>query len=46
MLWLVEKNFENWNIQKIETSQEDDYIIGCLIGYVFFKSYYKMVEFK
>ena len=29
------------NIQKIENSQEDDYIIGCLLDYVYFK--YKMI---
>ena len=31
------------NIQKIETSQEDDFIIGCLLDYVYFKSYYKII---
>ena len=31
------------NIQKIETSQEDDDIIVCLLDYVYFKSYYKII---
>ena len=32
------------NIQKIATKQGDDYIIGCLLDYVYFKSYHKMIS--
>ena len=31
------------NIQKIPTSQGDDYKTGCLLDYVYFKNYYKMI---
>ena len=31
------------NIQKIETSQDDDDIIDYLLDYVYFKSYYKII---
>ena len=32
------------NITKIAISQEDDYTTGCRLHYVYFKSYYKMIE--
>ena len=31
------------NIQKIGTSQGDDYTTGCLLDYNYFKNYYKMI---
>ena len=31
------------NIRKITTGQGDDYAIGCLIDYIYFKKYYKMI---
>ena len=30
------------NIRKIATGQGDDYRIGCLLDYTYFKKYYKM----
>ena len=31
------------NIRKIATGQGDDYTTGCLLGYSYFKDYYKMI---
>ena len=31
------------NIRKIAASQGDDYTTGCLIDYIYFKNYYKMI---
>ena len=31
------------NIQKIATGHWDDYTTGCLLDYVYFKNYYKMI---
>ena len=31
------------NIRIIATGQGDDYTTGCLLGYIYFKSYYKMI---
>ena len=31
------------NIRKIAISQGDDYMTGCLLGYTYFKKYYKMI---
>ena len=31
------------NIRKIATIQGDDYTTGCLLDYVYFKKYYKMI---
>ena len=31
------------NITKIATSQDDDYTTGCLLGYPYFKKYYKLI---
>ena len=31
------------SISKIVTGQEDDYTIGCLIDYNYFKEYYKII---
>ena len=33
----------NENIRKIATGQGDDYTTGCLLGYIYFKNYYKMI---
>ena len=32
------------NIRKIATGQGDDYTTGCLLDYIYFKNYYKMLE--
>ena len=29
-------------IRKNATGQRDDYTTGCLLGYIYFKNYYKM----
>ena len=31
------------SIPKTATSQEEDYSIGCLLDYNYFKNYYKMI---
>ena len=31
------------NIRKVATGQRDDYTTGCLLGYNYFKKYYKMI---
>ena len=31
------------NIRKVATGQGDDYIIGCLLDYIYFTNYYKMI---
>ena len=31
------------NIRKIATGQGDDYATGCLLDYIYFKNYYKMI---
>ena len=31
------------NIRKIETGQGDDYTTSCLLDYLYFKNYYKMI---
>ena len=35
------KTYEN--IRKIATGQGDDYATGCLLDYIYFKNYYKMI---
>ena len=30
-------------LRKIATGQGDDYTTGCLLDYIFFKNYYKMI---
>ena len=32
------------NIRKIATGQGDDYTTGCLLDYIYFKNYYKMMS--
>ena len=53
VLWLVEKKFFDQpvknnkvtyeNIRKTATGQGDDYTTGCLLDYICFKNYYKMI---
>ena len=31
------------NIRKIATGQGDDYTTGCLLDYIYFNNYYKMI---
>ena len=31
------------NIRKVVTGQGDDYRTGCLLDYIYFKNYYKMI---
>ena len=31
------------NIRKIATGQGDDHTNGCLLGYAYFKNYYKII---
>ena len=31
------------NIRKTATGQGDDYTTGCLLDYIYFKNYYKMI---
>ena len=31
------------NIREVVTCQGDDYTIGCLLGSIYFKNYYKMI---
>ena len=31
------------NIRKITTGQGDDYTTGCLVDYIYFKNFYKMI---
>ena len=31
------------NIRKINTGQGDDYTTGCLLDYIYFKNYYRMI---
>ena len=31
------------NVRKIDTDQGDDYTTGCLLEYVYFRNYYKMI---
>ena len=31
------------NIRKVATVQEDDYTTDCLLDYIYFKKYYKMI---
>ena len=31
------------NIRKIATGRGDDYTTGCLLNYIYFRKYYKMI---
>ena len=35
------KTYEN--IRKVTTGQGDDYTIGCLLAYPYFKNHYKLI---
>ena len=52
MLWLMEKLFWSTsknnkvtyeNIRKIATGNGNNYTTGCLLGYIYFKNYCKMI---
>ena len=52
MLWFMKKKINQRvknnkiayeNIRKIVTGQRDNYTAGCLLDYIYFKSYYKIV---
>ena len=53
MLWLIEKIFFDQPVKNNEvtyedigknaTGQGDDYTTGCLLDYIYFKKYYKMI---
>ena len=53
MLWLIEKFFFDQPVKNNEvtyedigknaTGQGDDYTTGCLLDYIYFKNYYKMI---
>ena len=52
MLWQMEGIFSNSqckvilkhdNIRKIATDQGDNYTIGCLLDYPYYKTYYKII---
>ena len=41
----VKNNLTTYNnIRKIGTGQGDDYTTGCLLDYLYFKTYYKMIS--
>ena len=42
LFWSTSKKWQS-NIRKIATGQGDDYTTGCLLGYIYFKKYYKMI---
>ena len=40
----INNNFKTYgNIRKIATGRGDDYTTGCLLDYICFKKYYKMI---
>ena len=40
----VKNNLRKYdNIRKITTGQGDDYTTGCLLDYLYFKNYYKII---
>ena len=41
----IKNNLKTYNdIRKISTIQGDDYTVGCLLDYPYFKKYYKLIE--
>ena len=40
----VKNDQKTYNIRKIMTGQKDDYKTACLLGHIYFKYYYKMIE--
>ena len=41
--WWKKPKVTHENIRKIAIGQGDDYITGCLLEYIYFKNYYKMI---
>ena len=40
----INNNFKTYgNIRKIATGRGDDYTTGCLLDYIYFSKYYKMI---
>ena len=40
----INNNFKTYgNIRKIATGRGDDYTTGCLLDYIYFNKYYKMI---
>ena len=40
----INNNFKTYgNIRKIATGRGDDYTAGCLLNYIYFRKYYKMI---
>ena len=40
----INSNLKTYNnIRKVATGQGDDYTTGCLLDYIYFKNYYKMI---
>ena len=40
----INSNFKTYeNITKIAAGQGDDHTTGCLLDYIYFKNYYKMI---
>ena len=40
----INNNFKTYgNIRKIATGRGDDYTTGCLLNYIYFRKYYKMI---
>ena len=43
----IKNDFKTYdNIRKISTGQEDDYTVGCLLVYPYFKKYYKLIAIE
>ena len=41
---IINNNLKTYeNIRKIAPGRGDDYTAGCLLDYIYFKSYYKMI---
>ena len=39
----INSNLKTYNIRKIATGKGDDYTTGCLLDYIYFKIFYKMI---
>ena len=39
----IKDKVKHENIRKVTTGQGDDYTTGCLLDYIYFKNYYKMI---
>ena len=40
---VIKDNVTYENIRKVASGWEDDYTTGCLLDYIYFKNYYKMI---